>query len=62
MEPCPVCKKYNLDANCNDIDTIIFYCCWCDIEFHAELVPDLKNAKRIYDWSKTKEGKKVCGG
>lgn len=60
MAICPACQEDHLFCDSVDGDTLVFYCSPCDIEFHAELVPDIKNAKRIYNWSKTEEGKRIC--
>ena len=63
MEICPVCQEHYLDPfdpYAGHQDKVVFYCSPCDIEYHAYLAPDLRNAKRIYNWSKTEEGKRIC--
>jgi len=54
---CPNCNKSNfIEWDGFEIDDATIYCAECDIEYRTHLIPDLKNARRIYNWSKTKEG------
>ena len=56
---CPNCNSdYQLMFEGGMCDEATFYCCACDIEYQAyptDIVYDLVNAKKIYNWSKTAE-------
>ena len=56
---CPNCNSDDqLMFEATAGDEAIFFCCACDIEYQAhptDIVYDLVNAKKIYNWSKTLE-------